>query len=113
MYSADHFKVEELATLTAFMQRHGFATIVTHDGHIPHATYMPVLYEPARGPQGMLVSHLARANPQWRHCENGQDVLVIFQGPHASVSLIDTLLAVKQFLRPRHRMSRPRTPCWS
>ena len=47
---------------------------------------MPVLHEPGRGKHGTLVSHMARANPQWQHFENGQEVLVIFTGPHAYIS---------------------------
>lgn len=86
MYSPDHFQVDDPAALSVFMQRHSFATIVTHDGQMPHATHMPVLMEHSKGPHGTLVSHIARANPQWRHFENGQEVLVIFTGPHAYVS---------------------------
>jgi transcriptional regulator len=29
---------------------------------------------------------MARANPQWKAFENGQEVMLIFQGPHAYVS---------------------------
>lgn len=65
------------------MRRHSFATIVTHDGEIPHATHMPVLLD-ATG--ATLVSHMARANPQWQHFADGHEVLVIFTGPHAYVS---------------------------
>ena len=86
MYSPDHFKVDDPAILAAFMARHSFATIVTHDGQASHATHMPVLLDRDRGPQGTLISHMARANPQWRHFESGQEVLVIFTGPHAYVS---------------------------
>lgn len=83
MYSPAHFKVEDRDALLAFMRQHSFATIVTHDGVVPHATHMPVL---VRENEGVLVSHIARRNPQWRHFENGQEVLVIFTGPHAYVS---------------------------
>jgi len=86
MYSPDQFKVHDPATLAAFMRRHSFATIVTHDGELPHATHMPVLLREGEGPHGTLVSHMARANPQWRHFEEGREALVIFQGPHAYVS---------------------------
>lgn len=86
MYSPDHFRVEDHDTLHAFMRRHSFATIVTHDGTTSHATHMPVLFESGKGAHGTLVSHMARSNPQWRHCEDGREVLVIFTGPHAYVS---------------------------
>lgn len=100
MYSPAHFKVEDRDTLHAFMRRHSFATIVTHDGAVPHATHMPVLLDAARGAHGTLVSHMARANPQWRHFENGQEVLVIFTGPHAYVS-------------PAWYVTQPAVPTWN
>ncbi|MEZ5326725.1 MAG: FMN-binding negative transcriptional regulator [Verrucomicrobiales bacterium] len=87
MYSPAAFKIDDHAALVAFMRQHSFATIITHDGEVPHATHMPVLYrESSGGGEGTLVSHLARANPQWRHFENGQEVLVTFTGPHAYIS---------------------------
>ncbi len=86
MYTPAPFQVHDSAELAAFMRRHSFATIVTHDGSIPHATHLPVLLREGAGPHGTLVSHMARGNPQWRHFENGQEVLVIFTGPHAYIS---------------------------
>ncbi len=86
MYTPEAFRIDAPATQHAFMRRHSFATIVTHDGAIPHATHMPVLLDTNRGSQGTLVSHMARANPQWKHFANGQEILVIFTGPHAYIS---------------------------
>ena len=87
MYSPAAFKIDDHATLVAFMRQYSFATIITHDGEVPHAAHMPVLCrESSGGGEGTLVSHLARANPQWRHFENGQEVLVTFTGPHAYIS---------------------------
>lgn len=100
MYTPPAFKVDDPAELAAFMSQHPFATIVTHDGAGSHATHMPVLLQPDRGSQGTLVSHLARANPQWTHFENGQEVLVIFTGPHAYVS-------------PSWYTSKPAVPTWN
>ncbi|MDA0813643.1 MAG: FMN-binding negative transcriptional regulator [Verrucomicrobia bacterium] len=92
------------ATLVAFMRQHSFATIITHDGDAPHATHMPVLYRDScagtGGGKGTLVSHLARANPQWRHFENGQEVLVAFTGPHAYIS-------------PAWYTTQPAVPTWN
>lgn len=100
MYSPDHFRVEDSETLHAFMRRHSFATIITHDGTIPHVTHMPVLLDVKQGAQCTLVSHMARANPQWRHFEDGREVLVIFTGPHAYVS-------------PSWYASAPAVPTWN
>lgn len=70
----------------AFMRRHSFATLVTHDGQAPFATSVPVLVHESEGTHGTIVAHIARANPQWRHFASGQAVLVIFHGPHAYIS---------------------------
>ncbi len=100
MYSPPHFLVNDRDTLAAFMCLHSFATIVSHDGQIPHATHMPVLHDPDQGPHGALVSHMARANPQWQHFKNGQEVLIIFTGPHAYIS-------------PAWYASAPAVPTWN
>jgi transcriptional regulator len=86
MYSPAHFKVEDRGELLSFMRRHSFATVVTHDGALPHATHMPVLVREDAEQRLTLATHLARANPQWRHFDDGREVLVIFTGPHAYVS---------------------------
>jgi transcriptional regulator len=100
MYSPEHFRVTDAGAITAFMLQHSFATIVTHDGEVPHATHMPVLFEPHKGERGVLVSHIARANPQWRHFEPGREVLVMFTGPHAYVS-------------PAWYVTSPAVPTWN
>ncbi len=86
MYIPDYFQIHDPETIAEFMRKHSFATIVTYFEHSSFATHMPVLLERRSGPYGTLVSHLARANPQARHFENGQEALIIFQGPHAYVS---------------------------
>lgn len=86
MYIPAHFAEDNLDVLHAFIREHSFATLVTqHDGH-PFATHLPFLFYPERGQQGTLVAHMARANPQWRSFDPGQEALVIFQGPHAYIS---------------------------
>lgn len=100
MYSPEPFKITDPATITPFMLKHSFATIVTHDGEVPHATHMPVLFEPDKGEKGLLLSHIARANPQWRQFESGREVLVIFTGPHAYVS-------------PAWYVTSPAVPTWN
>ena len=94
------FRIEDRETLVAFMRQHSFATIITHDAGASHATHMPVLFREREGFPGTLVSHLARANPQWQHFENGEEVLVIFTGPHAYVS-------------PAWYLTTPAVPTWN
>lgn len=86
MYTPPAFRIEDHEELMAFIGRHSFAIIITHDGDSPHATHMPVLLDMSNGPHGTLLTHMARANPQWKHFANQQEVLVIFTGPHAYIS---------------------------
>ena len=46
---------------------------------------MPFILDESAGEQGTLLSHMAGANRQWRHAD-GQQVLIVFQGPHTYVS---------------------------
>lgn len=86
MYIPPAFQIDDPGKLAAFMRRHSFATLITHDGKAPFASHVPVLFRPDGGTHGTLVSHLARANPQWRHFESGAEALVIFHGPHSYIS---------------------------
>ncbi len=69
------------------IERFSFATVVTgNTAGTPVATHMPVVLDRTRGAHGTLVSHMARANPQWQAFASGSETLVIFQGPHAYLS---------------------------
>lgn len=84
MYVPKHFAEADEARLSAFMARNAFALLTTTDeAGLPFASHLPLLWEPATR---RLHGHMAKANPQWRHFQNGKDVLVVFWGPHAYVS---------------------------
>jgi transcriptional regulator len=100
MYTPPHFAESDLQQIYSLLRRHSFATVVTHDGSAPFATHMPVLHHAEGGAHGTLVTHMARANPQWRHFADGREVLVIFHGPHAYIS-------------PNWYETRPMVPTWN
>ncbi len=84
MYVPPHFRVDDASELAAFMRSNAFATLVSvHEG-TPFATHLPVLVD-GEGASLALSGHVARANVQWTSLA-GQDVLVMFTGPHAYVS---------------------------
>src|SRR4029079_13469674 len=71
----------------------------------PFATHAPFRFEARVGELGVLRTHLARPNPQWRNwTEDGsraenEEALVIFQGPHAYIS-------------PTWYVQQPSVPTW-
>jgi transcriptional regulator len=86
MYVPKAFREDDINTLHKFMREHSFATLITvHEG-VPFASHLPFILDDRRGPNGILLAHMARANPQSHDFVNEQEVLVIFQGPHAYVS---------------------------
>ena len=87
MYIPKINQLDHMDEIFALMEAYSFATVVTTDEQgLPFATHMPVLTNRSRGPYGTLISHIARANPQWRHFSKNEEVLVIFHGPHAYIS---------------------------
>ena len=86
MYIPPSFRIEDTAKLTTFMNAYSFATLVTSDSGVPFATHLPVRPFCEDDACTMLVSHMARANPQWRHFSRDEEVLAIFTGPHAYIS---------------------------
>jgi len=83
MYIPKANQVHDADAISEFIGAHGFATIVSsHDG-IPFASHLPVLHDQNHG---LLWSHMARANEQWRQFSSDREILCIFHGPHSYIS---------------------------
>jgi transcriptional regulator len=85
MYIPSAFEEHDSAKLFTLIERYSFGLLISRHGDEPFATPLPFLVDRAAGPQGALVGHMARANPQWQQAE-GQTVLAAFSGPHAYIS---------------------------
>ena len=77
---------ENDSEITEFIQKNPFATLVSRTNGRHWATHLPFVIEKKTDEKSILHGHLAKANPQWKFLENHEDVLVIFQGPHAYIS---------------------------
>ncbi|MCA9774228.1 MAG: FMN-binding negative transcriptional regulator, partial [Myxococcales bacterium] len=86
MYPPPAFREDDLGTIHAFIERHPFGVLTTAPGGVPFATHLAFGLAREGGERGMLVAHMARANSQWRHFEEGAEALVVFTGPHDYVS---------------------------
>ena len=85
MYCPAHFREDRPEVLAALIERYPLATVVTSGPEGLGADHVPMMYDPARGPHGTLVGHVARSNPLWR-VPATQELLVVFQGPSTYVS---------------------------
>ena len=86
MYLPKSFEVTDSNKLADVLNRFSFATLITTAEGVPFATHLPILHRPQSGTAGVLIGHVARANPQWQHFANSTESLAIFSGPHAYVS---------------------------
>jgi len=86
MYLPTDFEETDPQRIAALIEANPFGMLITTADGAPFVTHLPFLYEGAADSQGRLLGHVAKANPQWRHFASGQEVLAVFQGPHAYVS---------------------------
>lgn len=86
MYIPPSFRIDDAAKLSSFMNSHSFATLVTCDEGLPVASHLPVRHFVVDDACQTLVSHMARANSQWKHFSRNTEVLTIFHGPHGYIS---------------------------
>ncbi len=86
MYVPADFVLAERDSCHDLIRAHGFALLATaDDAGLPVATHLPLVLDPARGPNGTLIGHVARANPQAAALD-GRLALAVFQGPHTYIS---------------------------
>lgn len=85
MYIPKFFKVPNAEDIWDFVQHNAFGTIVTTKKGKPIATHLPLQLTKEEDTY-YLTGHLAYGNPQWRTFEANEEVLVMFQGPHAYIS---------------------------
>ena len=78
MFIPSSFRISDHDALLAFIERYGFATLVSTDAAgVPSATHVPLLLD---RPANVLLGHIARANPQWEMFDD-RESLAIFHGP--------------------------------
>lgn len=82
MYTPRFNRVDDEPEIRAFVASMRAAWVITtgaEDG--PDATLLPIVWQEDR-----VVAHFAIANPHWRRITDGQQVLLVVQGPDAYVS---------------------------
>jgi transcriptional regulator len=86
MYIPKAYRNEHPAEICQFLKENAFGILVSAGPEGPMATHLPMELEEKSETNLVLRGHFARANPQWRHISEAQEVLCIFNGPHAYVS---------------------------
>ncbi len=86
MYLPSHFVQDDPEPLYGLIAASPLGTWIERDGDATLVNHVPFMRMPG-GPtgNGVLVGHVARANPVWRAL-SGRAGIVVFQGPQAYVS---------------------------
>jgi transcriptional regulator len=84
MYVPAHFAMDD-AQVRELLAHHGAADLITMTGQGLLATMLPFVFDPAIGPHGALLGHVARNNDQWQVPAQGES-LVIVRGADAYIS---------------------------
>ena len=91
MYIPKYYSREDRTELFEFMKNNNFGILFSHTGDKPMASHLPFVIEEEAGDQGLVLGHMAKANLQWRYAD-GQQVMVVFHGPHTYISPISPTL---------------------
>ncbi|MBX3094026.1 MAG: FMN-binding negative transcriptional regulator [Cryobacterium sp.] len=93
MWTPRHFASPSPLHDFQVIDEYPFGLFVTRDHAAPVATHAPMLVHPEdreRATSGLtgirILGHLARENSQWESVADGDQVLLIFQGPQGYVS---------------------------
>lgn len=86
MYIPEHQKNENLFEIKKFILQNSFGILVSQLNAKPWATHIPLELESDENGNDVLTGHIAKANPQWKDFDENDEVLCIFNGPHAYVS---------------------------
>lgn len=86
MFIPSHYKNEDINEIKAFIAANSFGILVNQVDGKPWATHIPLELDVDSDGNDVLVGHIAKANPQWKHFKEDAQVLCIFNGPHSYVS---------------------------
>jgi transcriptional regulator len=86
MYLPNHFNNSEPKVALQIMREHPFAAVTVTDGEgFPCVAHIPIHSDLVNG-EFVLLGHVARGNPLWKHLQSNGKGLVNFLGPHAYMS---------------------------
>lgn len=86
MYIHPLNKWEDEPEIVDFIRKNAFATLISQVDAKPWATHLPFVLGKNNSGEPVLSGHIAKANQQWKSFSENEEVLVIFQGPHAYIS---------------------------
>ncbi|MBK7761999.1 MAG: FMN-binding negative transcriptional regulator [Bacteroidetes bacterium] len=86
MYIPKLYRNEDRNKIIQFIKENSFGTLISfNQTQKIIATHIPFLFE-ERDDKLFAISHMSKANEQWKNLASIPDILIIFQGPHTYIS---------------------------
>jgi transcriptional regulator len=86
MYIPGFYKIEKKEDIKTFIDKYGFAILISQVDGKPWATHIPLILDKDEQDRDILFGHISKANRQWKEFHKNEVVLAIFSGPDAYVS---------------------------
>ncbi|WP_149276179.1 FMN-binding negative transcriptional regulator [Pareuzebyella sediminis] len=86
MYIPEYQRNENLSEVKTFIRQNSFGILVSQIAGKPWATHLPMELDVQAEGKDILVGHISKSNQQWRDFAKNEEVLCIFNGPHAYIS---------------------------
>ncbi|WP_028601426.1 FMN-binding negative transcriptional regulator [Ottowia thiooxydans] len=86
MYLPQHFAESNIEETHRIIRANPLGMLVRSAGSGFEADHVPFLLEANQGSCGVLIAHVARANPVWQEVRDGDEVLVVFRGVEGYMS---------------------------
>lgn len=86
MYIPNHFKNENIDEVKEFLKQNSFGILISSVGGKHWGTHIPLQLEKDGSSGDALYGHISKSNPQSEYFKENEEVLAIFNGPHAYVS---------------------------
>lgn len=84
MYNPKHFQISDFEKQLAFIKLYPLGLLISHNESNMQISYLPFMVE-QKDDSLYLLTHLARANPQWKNLEK-EKFLISFRGPDCYIS---------------------------
>jgi transcriptional regulator len=86
MHIPSYFKNENLEEVKDFLIQNSFGILINRTEGRLTGTHIPMEIDKNEYGEDILVGHVSKANPQWENFNDKEEILAIFNGPHAYVS---------------------------
>jgi len=86
MFIPEHYKNKDDNDIREFLVANSFGILINTLNGKPWGTHIPLELGKNSHGKEVLVGHIAKANPQSKHLQNGDEVLCIFNGAHSYIS---------------------------